>query len=209
VTDAVAREPREFRPSWPAFHRRLLVRFVWLAPLFVLTLMIAAWPSFGTALVTLGASLVIAGCCLALYFGRARASIDEGELRIRGMLRTRRWPLHAIGTIVLLPLPGTREATLYGVSPVLERMFVLSAQSWEQETLEQLAEATGAPVVRAPAGLAVIDLTERYPGTIGWTTKHPWALMLLVVGGAAVVTLVVSIIVAAVLVANGQVQLPS
>ena len=31
-------EPRQFHPSWPAFHRRLLARLVWLAPLLVLAL---------------------------------------------------------------------------------------------------------------------------------------------------------------------------
>ncbi|MBN9141293.1 MAG: hypothetical protein J0H23_10755 [Micrococcales bacterium] len=209
MTDATAPDRHEFRPSWPAFHRRMLVRLVWLAPLLLLTLLIAAWPSLGTAFVALGAALVIAGIGFLLYFGRARVTIEAGELRIRGALRSRRWPLHAIGTVVLLPLPGTRESTLYGVSPVLERMFSLSAQTWEQETLEQLAEAVGAPVVHAPAGLAVIDIKERYPGTIGWTTTHPWALMLLVVGGAMAVTVVVSLVVAAVLLATGQVPLPT
>lgn len=209
MTDAAPPERREFRPSWVAFHRRLLVRLIWLGPLLLLTLLIAAWPSIGTAFVALGAALVGSGIGFLLYFGRARALVEAGELRIRGALRTRRWPLHTIGTLVLLPLPGTREATLYGVSPVLERMFSLSAQTWEQETLRELAAAIGAPVVTAPPGLAVVDITERYPGTIGWTTTRPWLVVLLVVTAAVVTTLVVSLVIAAVLVASGQVPLPT
>ncbi len=208
MTDATASERREFRPSWPAFHRRMLVRLIWFAPLLLLTLLIATWPSAGAAFVVLGAALVLTGVGLALYFGRTRVTIEAGELRIRGPLRTRRWPAHAIGTLVLLPLPGTRDATLYGVSPVLERMFSLSAQTWEQASLTEIAEALGAPVVRAPAGLAVPDLKERYPGTIGWTTTHPWALVLLVVGGTVLVAFIVSVVIAAVLIATGQVPMP-
>ncbi|PZQ92031.1 MAG: hypothetical protein DI534_03590 [Leifsonia xyli] len=209
MTDAAAPERREFRPSWPAFHRRLLIRLFWFAPFLLLVLVMVGWPSFGMALVALGGGLLLVGIALAAYFGRARVSIEAGELRIRGALRTRRWPLHRIGTLVLLPLPGTRDATLYGVSPALKRMFSLSAQVWPQETLEELAEAIGAPIVRAPAGLAVIDLKERYPGTIGWTTTHPWVLMLVVVGGVGVATVLVSLVIAFVLVATGQVPLPS
>ena len=208
MTAAAPSEPREFRPSWPAFHRRMLGRLIWFGPLLVLMLLIAAWPSVGTAVIALGTAFVLGGIGMIVYFGRTRARVEAGELRIRGPLRTRRWPTYAIGTLVLLPLPGTRDATLYGVSPVLERMFSLSAQTWEQDELAELAEAIGAPVVRAPAGLTVADLRERYPGTIGWTTTHPWAVVLLVVGGVAIATFLVSLVVAAVMIATGQVQLP-
>ena len=209
MTDAPAPERREFRPSWPAFHRRMLVRLVWFAPLLVLTLLIATWPSLGAGVVALGSAMLLGGIGMLVYFARTRVVVEAGELRIRGPLRTRRWPVHAIGTLVMLPLPGTRDATLYGVSPALERMFALSAQTWEQETLTELVEAIGAPVVRAPAGLAVVDIKERFPGTIGWTTTHPWALVLLVVGGTVLATLVVSVVVAAVMIATGQVPLPT
>src|SRR5690606_20814818 len=138
------------------FHRRLLARMVWLAPLLVLALLIAAWPSLGLALVGLGGALVLGGVALAVYFSRTRVTVVDGELRIRGPLRTRRWPVHAISTLVFLPLPGTRRATLYGVSPVLERMFVLSAEVWDDDTHVAIAEPFGAPSVRYPAGLAVV-----------------------------------------------------
>ncbi|RQP12533.1 MAG: hypothetical protein EAS51_02515 [Microbacteriaceae bacterium] len=209
MTDAPAPERREFRPSWPAYHRRMLVRLVWLAPLLVLTLLIVTWPSVGAAVVAIGAALLLGGIAMLLYFGRTRATVEAGELRLRGPLRTRRWPTHAIATLVMLPLPGTRDATLYGVSPALERMFSLSAQTWEQDALEELATAIGAPVVRAPAGLAVADITERYPGTIGWTTRHPWAVVLLVVGGTLLASFLFSVLVAAIMIATGQVPLPT
>lgn len=208
MTDVPTGEPRQFHPSWPAFHRRLLARMVWLAPLLVLALLIAAWPSLGLALIGLGGALMLGGVALAVYFRRTRVTVADGELRIRGPLRTRRWPVHAISTLVFLPLPGTRRATLYGVSPVLERMFVLSAEVWDDEELEAIAEAIGAPIVRAPAGLAVVDITERYPGTIGWTTTHPWAVVLLITGGTVIVMLIVAVISAFVLVATGEIPMP-
>lgn len=200
--------PRHFQPSWPAFHRRLLGRMLWLGPLLVLALLIAAWPSFGFALVGLGTTLLLGGIALAVYFARMRVSVEHGELRIRGPLRTRRWPVHAVATLVFLPLPGARRASLYGVSPALERMFTLSAEVWEDEQLEGVSEAIGAPVVRAPAGLTVADITERYPGTIGWATRRPWLLMALVTGGLMLLMLVLAVITTIVLVATGQVPLP-
>lgn len=201
-------EPRQFHPSWPAYHRRLLARLVWLAPLLVLALLIAAWPSFGLALIGIGGVLLLGGASLGVYFARTRVTVADGELRIRGPLRTRRWPVHAVGTLVLLPLPGTRRPTLYGVSPVLERMFSLSAEVWSEDELENIAEAIGAPIVRAPAGLAVVDMSERYPGTIGWTVRHPWLVIVLITVGAVLAMLVVAIISAFVLVATGQVPMP-
>ncbi|MGN6272457.1 MAG: hypothetical protein ACTHMQ_05135 [Protaetiibacter sp.] len=208
MTDAPTGEPRQFHPSWPAFHRRLLTRMVWLAPLLVLALLIAAWPSLGLALIGLGAVLLLGGIALAVYFARARVTIADGELRVRGALRTRRWPVHAIGTLVLLPLPGTRRPTLFGVAPTLERMFRLSAEVWEQDDLEAIAEGIGAPTVHAPAGLAVVDITERYPGTVGWTTTHPWVVVLLVTVGMVLVMLAVAVISALVLMATGQLPMP-
>jgi hypothetical protein len=209
VSDAATGEPRQFHPSWPAFHRRMLARLVWLAPLLVLTLVIAAWPSFGLALIGVGSALLLVGVGLGLYFSRTRVTVADGELRIRGPLRTRRWPVHAIATLVLLPLPGTRRPTLYGVSPVLERMFSLSAEVWDDDDLEAIAEAIGAPLVHAPAGLALVDITERYPGTVGWTTRHPWLVVVLITAATMVVMLAVAVISALVLMATGQLPMPS
>ncbi|MCS0500425.1 hypothetical protein [Protaetiibacter mangrovi] len=209
MTDAAPAEPRTFHPSWPAFHRRMLMRFLWLAPLLVFALVIAAWPSIGLALVVLGTGILLAGLGLLVYFARSRVTVESGELRIRGPLRTRRWPLHAVATLVFVPLPGARRATLYGVSPALERMFSLSAELWDEADLEALAGAIGASVVRAPAGLAPLELQERYPGTVGWTTTHPWLVVLLLTGGAMIVMIAVAVVVAAVLIATGQVPMPS
>jgi len=209
VTDADPGVPREFRPSWPHFHRRLLVRLVWAAPLFVIMLVIAAWPSVGVALISLGAAMVTGGLGCMAYFARTRVTVADGELRIRGPLRTRRWQLGSIGTLVFVPLPGSRRATLFGVSPVLERMFSLSVETWEDETLERLADAVGAPVVHAPAGLAAVDLAARYPGTVGWTVTRPWLLLVLVTAGMLALMLLVGVIATVVLVATGQVPLPT
>lgn len=208
MSDATSGEPRQFHPSWPAFHRRMLARLVWLAPLLVLALIIAAWPSLGLAFIGIGGGLLLAGLGLAVYFARTRVTIAEGELRIRGPLRTRRWPVHAIATLVLLPLPGTRRPTLYGVSPVLERMFSLSAEVWEHDDLEAIAEAIGAPLVHAPAGLAIADITERYPGTVGWTARHPWLVVLLITGGTMLVMLAVAVLSTIVFMATGQLPMP-
>ena len=209
MTEDAPAEPRVFHPSWRRFHRRLLVRMVWLAPLLALALVVAAWPSLGAGLIAIGGALLIAGVGFAVYFSRARVTIADGELRIRGPVRTRRWPLHAIATLVLLPLPGTRHPTLYGVSPVLERMFSLSPETWEPDELEAIAEAAGAPVVHAPAGLAIVDIGERYPGTIGWTTTHPWAFMALITAAAVVGMLAVTVLTTLLLLATGELQLPT
>jgi hypothetical protein len=209
VSDTPSGEPRQFHPSWPAYHRRLLARLLWLAPLLVLALIIATLPSLGLALIGVGGALLLTGVGLAVYFARARVTVADGELRIRGPLRTRRWPVHTIGTLVFLPLPGTRRPTLYGVSPVLQRMFSLSAEVWSADELDAIAEAIGAPVVRAPAGLATVDITERYPGTIGWTTTHPWAVVLLLAGGTVIVMLIVAVVSAFVLVATGEIPVPT
>lgn len=210
MTEAVteAEQPRHFHPSWPAYHRRLLLRFVWLGPLLVLALLIASWPSIGLAVIGIGGGLLVAGIGLAVYFARARVTVTDGELRIRGALRTRHWRAGSIGTLVLLPLPGTRRPSLYGVSPVLERMFSLSAELWEADDLEAIAEAIGAPVVHAPAGLPITDIAARYPGTVGWTATRPWLMLLLIMGGTVLALFVIAVIATAVLVATGQVPMP-
>lgn len=204
-----AAEPRRFHPSWPAFHRRALARMLFLGPLLLLTLLIASWPRIGLAFLLVGGGLVIWGTAAAVYFARTRASVADGVLRIRGPLRTRRWSLPAVGTLVFVPMPGSRLATLYGVSPVLERMFSLSGDAWEQEELESLAEAIGAPIVRAPAGLPPRELQERFPGTVGWTSTRPWLVVLLLAVGSVALMLVATLVVAAILVASGEVPLPA
>lgn len=207
-TDAAPDNAHVFQPAWRHFHRRLLVRMIWLAPLGVIAVIVASWPSLGTALIAIGAVLVIAGVGFAIYFSRMRVTVRDGELRIRGPFRTRRWPVHAIATLVLLPTPGTREPTLYGVAPTLERMFSLTPSAWSVDELDAIAEATGVSIARAPAGLSVDDITERYPGTIGWGTRHPWAVIALAMGGAVVAMLAVTVVTAVLLVATGQVDLP-
>jgi hypothetical protein len=207
VTDAAPGEPRSFLPSWPVYHRHLLGRLVWAVPLMLLCFLIAA-PSVALGVIGLGSAVLGGGIALALYFGRTRVTVTGEQLRIRGPLRTRSWPRAAIATLVLLPLPGTRRATLYGVSPALSRMFSLSAATWEDADLDQIAEAIGAPIVKAPVGLAVVDIKERYPGTIGWAITHPWAVMLLVGGGAVLLTLALAVVSAVVLIGTGQVPMP-
>ncbi|MFT4028649.1 MAG: hypothetical protein QM675_02135 [Protaetiibacter sp.] len=209
MTDALPGEPRVFRPSWPVFHRRMLVRLVWFSPLLLMALLLAAWPSVGLGIMALGTGLLLGGIGLAVYFGRTTVTIESGELRIRGPLRTRRWPLPAIATLVFVPLPGRRRASLYGVSPLLERMFALSAETWEEDELEGIAASIGAPVVRAPAGLTGPELQERYPGTVGWTTTRPWLFVLLLTCGTAVLMFAVAVVATIVLIATGQVTLPT
>jgi hypothetical protein len=63
--------------------------------------------------------------------------------------------------------------------------------------------------VHAPAGLALVDITERYPGTVGWTTRHPWLVVVLITAATMVVMLAVAVISALVLMATGQLPMPS
>lgn len=205
--DASPGAPRHFEPSWQHYHRRLLRRMLWFGPLLLLALLFAS-PSFGFAFIGLGTVMLLGGMMLSVYFARMRVSVEHGELRIRGPLRTRRWPVHAVATLVFLPLPGSARPNLYGVAPTLERLFVLSAETWKESDLEGIADAVGATVVRAPVGLTVAEITERYPGTIGWTTRRPWLFMLLMTGLLMLFVLVIAVITAAALVASGQVPLP-
>jgi|GEM_PF-1571416 len=216
---ADAPAPPEFRPSWAAFHRRLLARMLLLGPLLLIVLIVAAWPSLGLALVMLGGAMALGGIALAGYFGRASVRIDGGTIRVRGPLRTRSWSLGDIASLVMVPRPGTpptppgRErpipATLYAVSHLHERLFWLSGDLWERSSLDDIARATGLTVHEVPRGLSAQDVQTRYPGTVGWTTVRPWLFALVVAVSAALLMLIILVITSIVLVATGQVQLPS
>ena len=215
--DAAAEEAPELdaRPSWARFHRRLLARMLLMGPLVVLMAVIAMWPSVGLALVLIGGGMVLGGLALAVYFARTRVRVGAREIRVRGPLRTRRWALRDIGTIVFVPPLGApagteiaRMATLYAVAPSLERMFSLSAGLWEADDLEAIAERIGAPVVRAPAGIPPAELRARYPGTVGALATRPWLVMLLLAAGTVFAMVIALVIAMIVLYATGQSSLP-
>lgn len=221
MTDAadVTAEQQEFRPSWAAFHRRLMSRMLLLGPLLVVIVLVASWPSIGLALITLGAAMALGGIAFAAYFGRTRLRVEGSMVRFRGPLRTRGWVRGDIAALVFVPTPGQppvppgRErptsATLYAVSPLNERLFWLSGDFWERDELDRIAQAVGSPVHEAPKGLSAQDVRERFPGTVGWTNVHPWRLALLLAGIAMVLMFTVVVATTVVLIATGQVQLPS
>lgn len=209
----------EFRPSWAAFHRRLLSRMLLVGPLLLILLILAAWPSLGLAFLMVGAAFALGGVALAVYFGRVSARIEGPTIRIRGPLRTRSWSFGDIAALVLVPQPGAppsppgRErpipATLYAVSHLHERLFWLSGAFWERPVLDEIAKAIGAPLHEVPRGLPAQDVQSRYPGTVGWTVVRPWLFALVVAVSAAVLMFVVLLIASIVLIATGQVQLPA
>lgn len=209
----------EFRPSWAAFHRRLLMRMLLVGPLFLIVLIVAAWPSIALAFLMVGAAMAVGGIALSVYFGRVSVRIEGTAVRVRGPLRTRAWAFSDIGALVLVPRPGTpptppgRErptpATLYAVSHLHERLFWLSGDFWERPVLDEIAHAIGVPVHEVPRGLPAQDVRMRYPGTVGWTAVRPWLFALVIAVSAAVVMLLVVIITTAVLISTGQVQFPT
>lgn len=206
---------RDFRPSWPAFHRRLARRMLLLGPLVVVIVLVASWPSLGLAFMMLGASLTVGGIVLAVYFGRARVRVEGTTVHVRGSFRSRSWSRTDIAALVLVPQPGLSAgpgapaATLYAVSPAHERLFWLSGDFWERTELDEVAAAIAVPVVAVPKGLLAEEIRQRYPGTVGWTAVHPWLFALLVAGVASAVMLVSIVITSAVLIATGELQLPS
>lgn len=209
----------EFRPSWAAFHRRLLARMLLAGPLFVILLFVATWPSLGLAVVMIGAALALGGLALAVYFGRTSARIDGTTIRVRGPFRTRTWSFVDIAALVMVPQPGApptppgRErattATLYAVSHLHERLFWLSGDFWERPVLDEIAAAIGAPLHEVPRGLPAAEVQQRYPGTVGWTVVRPWLFALVIAVAGALLLLAVSIVAAFVLIATGQVHLPT
>jgi len=222
MTDAGTAEaavPPEFRPSWAAFHRRMLTRMLLVGPLFLIVLIVAAWPSLGLAFMMVGAVLLLGGIALAVYFGRVSARIEGDTIRIRGPFRTRTWSFRDIAALVLVPQAGTpptppgRErpipATLYAVSHLHGRLFWLSGDFWERPVLDEIAKAVGAPLHEVPRGLPAQEVQARYPGTVGWTVVRPWLFALVVAAAAALLMLAVVIVTSIVLLATGQVQLPA
>ena len=218
MTEAAAVERQEFRPSWAAFHRRLLARMLLVGPLFLIVLIIAAWPSLGLALVLVGAGMALGGIALAAYFGRVSVRFEGSVIRVRGPLRTRSWSFGDIAALVMVPYAGApptppgRErpvpATLYAVSHGHERLFRLSGDFWERPVLDEIARTIDAPLHEVPRGLPAQDIQTRYPGTVGWTAVRPWLFALVLAVSAAVLMLIVVVIASFVLIATGQVQLP-
>ncbi|QEO10591.1 hypothetical protein [Protaetiibacter larvae] len=207
---------REFQPSWAAFHRRFLARMLMLGPLLLLVVIVAAWPSIGLALVLLGAAGVLGGLGLAVYFGRVRVTVQPGRVTVRGPLRTRSWRTDELAAAVLVPQPGaalmrpgSATATLYLVSVDDRRLFWLSGGLWERDALDELAAAIGVQVITVPPGLLAEEIRDRYPGTIGWTAVHPWLFALVLAASAAAVMFIVLVLTTVVLIATGELQLPT
>lgn len=218
MTEAAA-EPSEFRPSWAAFHRRLLARMLLLGPLFLMVLIVAAWPSLGLALVLVGAGVAAGGIALAAYFGRVSVRFEGAVIRVRGPLRTRSWSFGDIAALVMVPYAGTpptppgRErvvpATLYAVSHEYTRLFKLSGDFWERPVLDEIARSIDAPLHEVPRGLPAQEIQARYPGTLGWAAVRPWLFALVLAVSAAVLMLIVMVVTTFVLISTGQLQLPT
>ena len=204
----------EFRPVWKGFHRRLWRRWALLFPLTILILFIASGDQLGFAFLAIGMPMVVGGLIASLYFGRARVWFEGTTLRVRGALRTRAWSTADIARLVFVPQPGTlpgrpAPATLYAVTALDERLFWLSADVWEKAQLEEIAERVGAPVHHVPTGLMPKEINERFPGTIGWTALRPWLFAIVVSAGAFLTFTVFSIVTVAIMLASGQLSLPS
>ncbi|WP_166865739.1 hypothetical protein [Salinibacterium sp. ZJ70] len=205
--------PREFRPDWSRFHRRLWRRWAMLLPLTLLIMVLAVGPQVGFLFVAIGLPMVVGGLVALLYFSRARVWFEGPVLRIRGALRTRSWSTSDVGNLVFVPQPGLpgkkMPATLYGVTTQAERLFWLSGDLWDREDQDAIAALIGAPIHEVPAGLTPKEIAERFPGTLGWTALKPWLFALVIAACALALMVTVSVIITVVLLATGQLTLPA
>ena len=141
----------------------------------------------------------VAGYGVHRYMTRVRVEVSADGVLHAGLLRTRRWPWSAVGTLVIAErLTGpSRVGHEYVI--VLDRrgrrLFQLTSQAWADDDRARLAGAFGT-VARLRGDITPAELHALYPGALNVAQRHPlWTGVLLGLAIVAAVAVTVYLVV--------------
>lgn len=147
------------------------------APIFAVLywLMIPA----GTWLWVASAQLVTTLVCLAALLGayRAYVRVDASGLSERGILgHVRGVSVSEVASVILVDLYGSdaldTQPQLFVVGHEGELLMRMRGQFWTREAMDTVADELGAPVVRVPEPLTLLDLNRWKPGLLYWFERR-------------------------------------
>ena len=170
------------RPS----PRRYLNTVKWsLLPVVVLlAALLVRGGAFGATLSILVIGL--ASFVLPVYFRRAAITITPSDLTVAGLLRTRRLPRDAVGSIVTAALPRTHKnsksmAHLYVLDRGGKRIARMKGSRWVEDDMRRLITTLGVETHKLGRLASSRALARRYPHAVPLLERYP------VLAGALVV----------------------
>ncbi|WP_147375477.1 hypothetical protein [Jiangella rhizosphaerae] len=120
------------------------------------------------------------------WFRRATITVTPSELAVTGLLRTRRVPRDAVGSIVTAALPRTHKnsrslAHLYVLDRGGRRIARMKGSRWVEDDMRRLIAALGVETHKLGRLSSPRALARRYPHAVPLVERYP------VLAGALVV----------------------
>lgn len=162
------------RPSLPRYLRTMKVTVLLAAVL--LTALLLRGGAFG-AITSIGV-IAVTSSVIPFYFRRAAITLSADEIAVTGLVRTRRTPRSAVGSVVTAGLPRSHKA-----SKTLAHVFALDRQGrricrmrgsrWLENDMRALIGQLGL----APHKLGRVDsareLAKSYPHAVSFLEQRP------------------------------------
>ena len=142
-------------------------------------LLLLAVPNGNGPVVIAAVGVVVVLCVIGvLDFARAAITVGAGELVKRAFLTPPfRVPLDRIESVHVLevyPSGTTRSVPqLIALSADGERLFRMRGQFWTRVSIDQVADATGAVVIRTDEPLTDAEFHEQWPQAAYWYENRP------------------------------------
>ncbi|WP_157987799.1 hypothetical protein [Jiangella endophytica] len=178
--------------------RRYLSTVKWsLLPIVVLlAALLLRGGAFG-AIVSLSVIVLVSSIAPA-WFRRAAITVTPSELAVTGLLRTRRVPRDAVGSIVTAALPRTHKnsrslAHLYVLDRGGRRLARMSGARWVEDDMRRLLAVLGVETHKLGRLASARALARRYPHAVPLLERYPVLAGVLVVVPSVAAIFVISI----------------
>ncbi|MBB5789406.1 hypothetical protein [Jiangella mangrovi] len=170
------------RPSWRRYLRT--VKWSVLPVVVLLAALLFRGGGFGAVVSII--VIVLASAVLPVYFRRAAITVTPSEIAVTGLLRTRRVPRDAVGSIITVALPRTHKnskslAHLYVLDRGGRRVARLKGSRWVEDDMRRLITALGIEPTKLGRLASPRALARRYPHAVPLLERYP------VLAGALVV----------------------
>jgi hypothetical protein len=140
--------------------------------------------------------IVLASAIAPVYFRRAAVTVTPSEIAVTGLVRTRRFPRDAVGSIVTAALPRTHKnsrsmAHLYVLDRGGRRIARLKGSRWVENDMRRLITTLGVEPIKLGRLASPRALARRYPHAVPLLERYPvLAAALVVVPSVAAIFLV-------------------
>lgn len=170
------------RPSWRRYLRTVKWSVLPFAVLLAAPLIRGGAFGATVSILVIGLASFIA----PVYFRRAAITLTPSELTVTGLLRTRRVPRDAVGSIVTAGLPRTHKnskslAHLYVLDRSGKRIARMKASRWLEDDMRRLIASLRVDTYKLGRVASPRALARRYPHAVPVLERYP------VLAGALVV----------------------